>query len=209
VIACNAAAAGGTWCCAYDGNCCDSTTYVPFFGTLFAEPASSSTASSPAIVTTSGTYSQTTSPSGAVTTTTPEPQNSVTPTSTAQKNNKTGAIVGAAVGAPLGLAAVASMLLFFVERRKRQKLESEKLKGPPVPEKPSYHAFGSKGSSAQYTSTAGLQHPVEKSAVKSPQELHYPTRWNFRQRYELSATRTHELDSTTHSHAQATRLNVI
>jgi hypothetical protein len=101
------------------------------------------------------------------------------------------------------------MLLFFVERRKRQKLESEKLKGPPVPEKPSYHAFGSKGSSAQYTSTAGLQHPVEKSAVKSPQELHYPTRWNFRQRYELSATRTHELDSTTHSHAQATRLNVI
>ncbi|KAA8567232.1 hypothetical protein EYC84_010273 [Monilinia fructicola] len=123
VIACNAADSDGTWCCAYDGNCCSgSSTFVPGFGTMFAEPGSSLTTSAAASGSTSPSASTTPSISQAPLISATVSTSSPTATNTSRSSSsssKTSTIVGAAVGIPLGLAAAAALFLLYRERRKR------------------------------------------------------------------------------------------
>ncbi|CZR60092.1 uncharacterized protein PAC_09987 [Phialocephala subalpina] len=137
VIACNAASTSGSWCCAYDGNCCSNSTqtYVPSFGTIFAEPGTSSTSSTGSSTATSSASSTSSSSTSSIAstsaTTTPTASSSAqnsTSSASGEKSN-TGTIVGAAVGVPLGLAALAGLFLFWRERNKRKNLEQE------IPEK--------------------------------------------------------------------------
>ncbi|KAE9363765.1 hypothetical protein N431DRAFT_389917 [Stipitochalara longipes BDJ] len=130
VIACNAASTSGSWCCAYNGNCCSASTFVPSFGTIFAEPGASSTITA---VTPSGTAS---TPTLELSTTTTSP--SSTATGAAASSSQTsgtliskpktaaGTIVGAILSVILGLAAIAGFGLFAVERKKRLRLEAER-----------------------------------------------------------------------------------
>ncbi|CZR67790.1 uncharacterized protein PAC_17689 [Phialocephala subalpina] len=136
LIACNAASSSGSWCCAYNGSCCSNSTntYVPSFGTIFAEPGTSSTSSGSSTASTSSASSTSSSSSASIASTSA----TTTPTSSAaakgtmtgnESKSNTGTVVGAAVGIPLGLAAIAGLLLFWKERNKRKHLEQE------IPEK--------------------------------------------------------------------------
>ncbi|KAM3075951.1 hypothetical protein ACMFMG_006537 [Clarireedia jacksonii] len=120
VIACNAASSDGTWCCAYNGNCCSSSsTYTPGFGTMFAAAnagsTSSASSSAPTMLSTTTTSSALASSTTASHTT--------SSASAITGSSHTATIVGAAVGIPLGLVALTGMLLFYRERKKRMSPE--------------------------------------------------------------------------------------
>lgn len=133
MIACSGATTDGTWCCAYNNtNCCNSDSlYIPAggnFGTIFAEPTTtttSSTASSTGLIATKSldttTKSSMTSPTSATSSATSQSTSSPTTKDT----SKTTTIVGAAVGIPLGLVACAALALYFWERRKRRNVTSK------------------------------------------------------------------------------------
>lgn len=131
VIACNVADTDGTWCCAYDGNCCSgSSTFIPGFGTMFAEPGNSLTTLAVASGSTSVAASTTSSSSTTETSLSPatvSTSSSATNTpvaSVASPASATPTIVGAAVGVPLGLAVVASLFFLYRERKKHTNPES-------------------------------------------------------------------------------------
>ncbi|PMD47649.1 hypothetical protein L207DRAFT_628261 [Hyaloscypha variabilis F] len=123
VIACNAASNSGSWCCAYDGNCCSASTFVPSFGTIFAEPGASSTtaaASTPTLAP-SATTSLSNTAAGAAAS-----SSQTLSTLTSNPKTATGTIVAAVLCGLLGLAAVAGFGLFAVERKKRLRMEAER-----------------------------------------------------------------------------------
>ncbi|TVY25062.1 hypothetical protein LHYA1_G007344 [Lachnellula hyalina] len=132
VIACNAADDDGTWCCAYDGNCCASETWAPVFGTVLAGETTSSTrasSTSSAAFSASHTAGAYPSPSSAAAVgiiVNRSPATCQTGTSpTSNPNNKTATIVGASVGVPLGLLALTCAILFIIERNKRKSMERD------------------------------------------------------------------------------------
>jgi len=132
VIACNAADDDGTWCCAYDGNCCASETWAPVFGTVLAGETTSSTrasSTSSAAFYASQTAGASPSPSSAAAVgiiVNRSPATCQTGTSpTSNPNNKTATIVGASVGVPLGLLALTCAILFIIERNKRKSMERD------------------------------------------------------------------------------------
>ncbi|KAL3426830.1 hypothetical protein PVAG01_00339 [Phlyctema vagabunda] len=134
VIACDGAENGGTWCCAYDGNCCSSSaTYTPYFGTIFAQPGSSTAAVDSSVTTSSSSSATTTSTTSATSASSSQPQAVTTPTSSSapqaasipvkQSDDTRTRNVGLGVGIPLGLLALAGAFLFFRERNKRARVE--------------------------------------------------------------------------------------
>jgi hypothetical protein len=126
----------------------------------------------------------------AITTPTQDSQISPTSTSTPQKTDHTGIIVGAAVGIPLGLAALAGLILFLRERRKRQREVVANLDPPPAPETSTFVYFGADGpisKDAIMVQDAALKKYAEAAMVPT-QEIDTPPR------FELSSHGTPELD---------------
>ncbi|KAI9645035.1 hypothetical protein NHQ30_007074 [Ciborinia camelliae] len=157
VIACNVADSDGTWCCAYDGNCCSgSSTFIAGFGTMFAEPgnplgsssAVSASISVPASTTTSA--SSTTSQTSLISATasTSSPSTTTTPIPSTNSTSSIPAVVGAAVGVPLGLAVIAALFLFYRERRKRTNPEASGFGMKKLDDGASASAGGTPGSPA-------------------------------------------------------------
>ncbi|KAI9811054.1 MAG: hypothetical protein M1827_005636 [Pycnora praestabilis] len=105
----------GTWCCAYDGNCCNST-YNPDFGSLLGiMPSTSGSTTITSAATATLSTSSATSTSTSI----------CPPTAAPASKSNTSTIIGAAVGVPLGVIALAALsLLFFRERKRRMKAES-------------------------------------------------------------------------------------
>lgn len=141
VIACNAADDDGTWCCAYDGNCCSSSTYAPVFGTMRAEKTTLSIdASSTASAVSSMSQTASASPSCAAVEGIIVNRSQETEGASPNTNNKTAMIAGASVGIPLGLLALTCLILFVIERNKRKKMEKDttwdRLKTGPMARRP-------------------------------------------------------------------------
>ncbi|TVY32603.1 hypothetical protein LSUB1_G008152 [Lachnellula subtilissima] len=148
VIACNAADDDGTWCCAYDGNCCASETYAPVFGSMLAgegtpSTRASSTSSAAFSLSQTASASPTSSSTAAVegiivNRSLATCQNGTSPTP--NPNNKTAMIVGASVGIPLGLLALTCAILFIMERNRRKSMERDttwdRLKTVPMTRRP-------------------------------------------------------------------------
>jgi hypothetical protein len=127
----------------------------------------------------------------AVTTVTQESQVSATSTSTAQKANNTGTIVGAAVGVSLGLVALVALLLFFRERKKRQGEKAANLDPPQAPETSTFVYFGSDGAVSEEAMVAQHQALIKYAHVAMiPKERPVTP-----PRFELSSQRTPELDA--------------
>jgi len=161
VIACNAALSSGTWCCAYEGNCCTASTFVPVFGTMFAEATAAPTASASGIGPGIGPAETATSAA----------------TSTAASDGSamnTGMIVGAVVATLLGLGAMSALLLYIVERRKSTRMALERQEensrsthysAPEVPEKGNAPSTerpkGFYGGKYELSSTQTLELPTE------------------------------------------------
>jgi len=124
IIACDAAQNGGTWCCAYDGNCCDDDVFQPEWGDLFdpvgaaVEPPSTSVGSSPP----SSTNGQT-APKDAASDKAEEPSNTGKVPSSGG-DNKTAVAVGASLGAVIFLLCLVFAVVFWRTRRKQQVPES-------------------------------------------------------------------------------------
>jgi len=123
LIACDAATTDGSWCCAYDGNCCSnsSAVYTPGFGTIFAEGVAATQTLFTSMITVGATGAPITVTATMTMTATPiAPAAASSETSTEKKDkDNTPTVVGAAVGIPLGLAALAGFIFFYMERRKR------------------------------------------------------------------------------------------
>ncbi|CAD6446780.1 298399c0-4dc1-4dcd-b639-38ec0fc36529 [Sclerotinia trifoliorum] len=137
VIPCRIADTDGTWCCAYNGDCCTGPlTFLPGTRIVFAEPnnllttfatasgsasvlASTTVSTSTSSTTSDTSLSPTTTSSSSPATTSPTPPSSATTTSTAT-------IVGAAVGVPLALAFITALFLLFRERKKHTDQNHEK-----------------------------------------------------------------------------------
>ena len=162
MIACNAASNSGTWCCAYDGNCCSASTFVPTFGTIFAEPGAS-TAAAPTGTTNiptlgSSTTTLSSSSTGASTSSTATgaaASSTQTPGALTSKPNTiaTGTIVAAILSVVLGLAAIAGFGLFVMERKKRLRLEAERpVQTPPEVKVESSHASEHKATDVHHVS---------------------------------------------------------
>jgi hypothetical protein len=94
------------------------------------------------------------------------------------------------VGIPLGLAAVAALLLFFRERRKRQREVAANPDPPLVPETSTYVYFGSDGPISKDAMMAQEQalKKYAEAAMVPRQEIDTPPR------FELSSHGTPELD---------------